>query len=44
MLASTLTVMLAATYPLVGILLPGAILILSFLLTWMLYRRFSRRH
>jgi hypothetical protein len=29
--------------PLLGIIIPGIILIISFILTWLLYRKFSRQ-
>jgi len=29
--------------PVLGIIIPGFVLVVSFLLTWMLYRRFSKK-
>lgn len=41
-----LTVILFLTQigpPVLGIIIPAAILVVSFLLTWILYRKFSRK-
>jgi len=37
-----LTEMVRIGHPLLGILIPGAILLLSIVLTWFLYRKFSK--
>ena len=29
--------------PILGIIIPGVVLVISFVLTWMLYRRFSKK-
>lgn len=37
-----LTEMVRIGHPILGILIPGGILLLSIMLTWLLYRKFSK--
>lgn len=44
MLAVGLTVMGSIGSPILGIILPTVIFLISFIVTWLLYRHFSSKH